>query len=283
MAESGTLYVVATPIGNLGDISSRALQVLQQATLVAAEDTRHTQRLLGHHGISASLISVHEHNEQARVEGLLERLRDGASIALVSDAGTPLVSDPGYRLVDAVHAAGLPVRAVPGPSSIIAALSVAGQASDRFCFEGFPPARQAARRRWLEPLAAEPRTLILLESSHRVLACVADLAEIFGGDRSATLSRELSKAFETVRRAPLHDLLDWLSAEPLQRKGEFVLVIAGSPQPAETGCLNLQQDELLRLLLAELPASRAAALAARLTGEPKRALYARALALADRS
>nr|WP_282571358.1 16S rRNA (cytidine(1402)-2'-O)-methyltransferase [Methylonatrum kenyense] len=274
------MYVVATPIGNLGDISARALDVLQQVTLVAAEDTRHTKRLLAHFGVSATLLSLHEHNEQARVGGLVERLQDGASIALVSDAGTPLVSDPGYRLVSAAHAAGLPVRTVPGPSSIIAALSVAGQACDRFCFEGFPPSRTAARRRWLEALAAEPRTLVLLESSHRIMDCVADLADLFGAERSATLTRELSKTFETVRRGTLGELLDWLSADPQQRKGEFVLVVAGAPGPAESSGLAVQCDDLLQALLAELPASRAAALAARLTGEPKRTLYARAVELA---
>ena len=281
MAESGTLYVVATPIGNLGDIGARALELLQQVTLVAAEDTRHSKRLLDHYGISATLLSLHEHNEQARVDSLLTRLQDGASIALISDAGTPLISDPGYRLVSAVHAAGLPVRAVPGPSSLIAALSVAGQPSDRFCFEGFPPSRRSARRRWLETLVGEPRTLILLESSHRILDCVADLVDVFGAERSATVTRELSKTFETVRRDTLGALLGWLEADPMQRKGEFVLVLAGAPEPAEGSHLTVRKEELLEALLAELPASRAAAVAARLTGQPRRQLFARALELTD--
>lgn len=264
MAESGILYVVATPIGNLGDISPRAIQTLAAVPLVAAEDTRHTGRLLSHHGVRAEMVSLHEHNEKARLVSLITHLQQGLDLALVSDAGTPLVNDPGYRLVCAAHEAGLPVRTVPGPSSIIAALSISGQPTDRFCFEGFPPAKPTARRKWLEALRQETRTLVLLESSHRVLACVRDLAATFGGERSATVARELSKSFETVRRAPLADLAAWL---------------AGAVAAGANDAVRLEQDDLLQVLLAELPASRAAAVAARLSGQPRRQLYARALAL----
>ncbi len=279
MAESGILYVVATPIGNLGDISPRAIQTLAAVPLVAAEDTRHTGRLLSHHGVRAEMVSLHEHNEEARLVSLITHLQQGLDLALVSDAGTPLVNDPGYRLVCAAHEAGLPVRTVPGPSSIIAALSISGQPTDRFCFEGFPPAKPTARRKWLEALRQETRTLVLLESSHRVLACVRDLAATFGGERSATVARELSKSFETVRRAPLADLAAWLEGDPMQCKGEFVIVVAGAVAAGANDAVRLEQDNLLQVLLAELPASRAAAVAARLSGQPRRQLYARALAL----
>ncbi len=275
--EPGSLHVVATPIGHLGDITQRAREVLGGVDLVAAEDTRHTARLLHHHGLRAELVSLHEHNEEGRVAGLLERLREGASVALVSDAGTPLLSDPGFRLVRAAHEAGVRVVPIPGVSSVTAALSVAGLPTDRFCFEGFLPARAAARRSRLDALAAEPRTLVLFESSHRIRAALADLAERFGAERPATLARELTKRFETVRAATLGGLVELLGADPDQRRGEFVLVVAGAPGGAESD--PGEDDRVLGILLAELPLRQAAAVAARLLGRPRNALYRRALEL----
>lgn len=280
MTEStGRLFVAATPIGNLGDISARALDVLRSVTVIAAEDTRHTGRLLAHFGISGQLVSLHEHNERNRVPALMERLQGGADVAMVSDAGTPLVSDPGYRLVLAAHEAGVPVVCVPGPSSVTAALSVAGLPSDRFCFEGFPPARAGQRRRMLESLAPENRTLVFLESSHRILASLRDMAMIFGGDRMAALARELTKHFETVKRAPLADLVALLEGDANQCKGEFVVVVTGAA-PAEAGEAGAElARRLLPVLLEDLPVKQAAAIAARVTGQPRNDLYRQALEL----
>lgn len=275
--EPGALYVVATPIGHRDDLSPRARAVLAGVTLVAAEDTRHTGRLLAAFGIDVPLVSLHEHNERARIPGLLARLRAGSSVALVSDAGTPGISDPGYPLVVAAHESGIAVVAVPGPSAVATALSVAGQPTDRFVFEGFLPARAKARRARLEALAHEPRTLVLYESAHRVAASLADLVAAFGGERPATLARELTKAFETVRRATLAELAEWVAGDPDQRRGEIVLVIAGAPaRPAGADGPGL--EAVLDALLAELPPARAAAVAARLTGVTRRAAYRAALA-----
>lgn len=268
--------MVATPLGNLADITQRALEVLRHVDLVAAEDTRHSGRLLTHFGIRASLRSLHEHNEADRVAELIERLSAGATIALISDAGTPLISDPGYRLVREAHRAGVRVVPVPGACSPIAALSVSGLPTDRFCFEGFLSARSGPRRKQLEALRGEPRTLVLLESSHRIEACVQDLAAIFGSERRAVIARELTKAFETVKALPLGELLAWLHADPDQRRGEFVLVIQGAPASVAD---SDQQDRVLGLLLQELPVKKAAALAASILGVPRNALYKRALAL----
>lgn len=275
--EPGTLHVVATPIGHRDDLSPRARAVLAGVALVAAEDTRHTGRLLAAFGIDVPLVSLHEHNERARVPDLLARLRAGAAVALVSDAGTPGISDPGYPLVAAAHDAGIPVVAVPGPSALAAALSVAGQPTDRFVFEGFLPARAKARRDRLRALAREPRTLVVYESAHRIAAALADLAAAFGAGRPATLARELTKAFETVRRATLGELAAWVAAERDQRRGEIVLVIAGAPAPA-AGADGPDLEAVLDALLAELPPARAAAVAARLTGVTRRAAYRAALA-----
>jgi len=275
---AGCLHVVATPIGNLGDISRRALELLGAVNLVAAEDTRHTGQLLAQFGIKARLVSLHEHNESERVPSLIAQLLAGDSIALVSDAGTPLVSDPGFRLVLAAHEAGVRVSPVPGPSSITAALSVAGLATDRFCFEGFPPARAGHRLRALEALAAEPRTLVFLESSHRIAGSLAAMAQVFGADRLAAMGRELTKTFETVIRQPLGQLAATVADDPMQRKGEFVIMVAGAPAAA-AGAAGLDAGRALAVLLAELPVKQAAALAAKLTGESKNALYQRALEL----
>lgn len=279
--EPGALHVVATPIGNIDDLGARAREVLATVDLVAAEDTRHTGRMLKRLGIDARLLSLHEHNESGRIPGLIERLREGGTVALVSDAGTPLVSDPGYQLVSAAHAEGIRVVSIPGPSALLAALAASGQATDRFVFEGFLPAKAQARRKRLQALRGDPRTLVLYVSSHHVEATLADLAEIFDRERSATFARELTKTFETVRRDSLGMLAEWVSGDPDQRRGEIVLVIAGAPEAATTtGAFEL--DRVLELLLAELPPTRAAAVAARLTGMPRREVYARAMEMAEK-
>jgi 16S rRNA (cytidine1402-2'-O)-methyltransferase len=268
---AGTLYVVATPIGNLEDISARALRILGEVSLIAAEDTRGTRVLLDRYAIGTPMLAVHEHNESAQSVQLVQRMRGGASIALVSDAGTPLISDPGFRLVAAAREAGIPVRTVPGPCAGIAALSIAGIAPDRFCFEGFLPAKGAARRSRLAELAAEPRTLVFYESSHRIVECVDDLVAVFGGDRQAVLARELTKRFETTLGERLVDIAAALAADADQRRGEFVLVVAGNPD-ADAAAL-VDGRRLYAALSRELPPARAAKIAAELSGAPRRALY----------
>ncbi len=278
--ESGALYVVATPIGNLEDITARALRVLREVACIAAEDTRHTSQLLRHFGIDTPLLSLHEHNERARLESVVARLRNGDALALVADAGTPLISDPGFPLVRELRRQGLKVIPVPGPSSLLAALSVAGLPTDRFVFEGFPPARATARRERLQALAREERTLVLFESSHRIADTLADLAAVFGSERSAVVARELTKRFEEIHGAVLSELMAWLEADPNRSRGEFVLVVQGAPaaSPADTS----ENRRLLLALLEELPPSRAVAVAARLTGLRKKPLYDLALALGSR-
>lgn len=276
----GTLWVVATPIGNAEDLGPRAVGVLRAVAVVAAEDTRHTGAFLQRLGVNTPLQSLHEHNERERVAELLERLAAGEDVALVSDAGTPLISDPGYRLVRAAAERGMDVRTVPGPSAVTAALSVAGLPTDRFVFEGFLPARAPARRRRFEELVAEPRTLVFFEASHRVRESVADAAGAFGGDRRAVLARELTKRFETVLRGTLRSIGEALEADPDQRRGEFVLVVAGA-EPAARDPEAGDVDGTLRTLLGELPVKQAVRLAARLTGAARNRLYQRALELRD--
>jgi 16S rRNA (cytidine1402-2'-O)-methyltransferase len=276
--EAGVLYVVATPIGNLGDMSARALEVLGAVDLVAAEDTRHTGALLSHFGIRARQVSLHEHNEPRQVPALIDRLRAGGTVALVSDAGTPLISDPGYRLVAAAREAGIRVSPVPGPVAAIAALSVSGLPSDRFVFEGFLPARGPARRQRLEALADDPRTLIFYESSHRIADALADMREVLGARRRAVVARELTKTFEQVEGGTLADLCDWLAADADHAKGEFVVLTAGAPEPTGEGVTS-EAERILGLLLEELPVKKAAKLAAEITGVGKNLLYARALEL----
>ncbi|MDN5850267.1 MAG: 16S rRNA (cytidine(1402)-2'-O)-methyltransferase, partial [Nitrococcus sp.] len=227
-SKSGVLHIVATPIGNLGDITRRAVDVLRRVDVIAAEDTRHTRRLLAHVGINRPLVSLHEHNEAQRLVGLLARLEAGESIALVSDAGTPLISDPGFRVVQEAQRRGLTVVPIPGACSIIAALSVAGLPTDRFVFEGFLPARASARQRHLQSLRLEPRTLVFLESCHRIVAALHDLMAALGATRTATLARELTKCYETVRLDTLAGLADWVTSEAEQARGELVLVVAGA-------------------------------------------------------
>ena len=268
---AGTLHVVATPIGNLGDLSPRAQEILRGVAAICAEDTRHSGQLLAHFGIATPLLALHEHNEEAIAERMVARLLRGESLALVSDAGTPLVSDPGYRLVRAARVAGVRVSPVPGPCAAIAALSVAGLASDRFAFEGFLPAKSAARRERLRPLAAEPRTLVFYESSHRIVESLEDLCAVFGSDRPAVLARELTKLFETVLDDTLSGLLAAVQADPNQRKGEFVLLVQGAGEDADARLAEGRR--VYALLGAHMPPSAAARLAAEITGAPRKALY----------
>ncbi|MGY0558002.1 16S rRNA (cytidine(1402)-2'-O)-methyltransferase [Lysobacter sp. A421] len=271
MHKLGTLHVVATPIGNLGDISARALEVLGQVDAICAEDTRHTRQLLSHFGLERPLLALHQHNEEAQADQLVARLQAGESLALVSDAGTPLVSDPGFRLVRAARAAGVRVSPVPGACAAIAALSVAGIASDRFAFEGFLPAKGGARRERLARLAAETRTLIFYESAHRIEESLVDFVAAFGAGRPAVLARELTKLFETVLDGDLAALLAAVQADANQRKGEFVLVVEGLGDDAEA---KLIEGRRLYLKLSEhLPPSTAAKLAADLSGASRKALY----------
>lgn len=276
--EPGVLYVVATPIGNLGDISARALQVLRGVDRIAAEDTRHSRRLLEHFGIHKPLISLHEHNEHLRIPQLIADLSAGRSIALISDAGTPLISDPGFQLLRCLRDRGIKAVPIPGPSSLMAALSVAGLPTDRFVFEGFLPAKSNARHKHLENLKAYRHTLVFFESSHRIQASLADMAAVFGGERQAVIARELTKLFEQVQGGTLTELCEWIEADEKRRLGEFVVVVQGATQPAET-TTNPEVQYLLRALLEELPLKRAVALAAKITGLKKNALYELALAL----
>ena len=270
-AAAGILYVVATPIGNLGDLSPRALDTLRGVAAICAEDTRHTRQLLSHYGIEQTLIALHEHNEAGLAERIVARLRAGESLALVSDAGTPLVSDPGFRLVAAARAAGIRVSPIPGPSALIAALSVAGLPSDRFAFEGFLPAKAGARRERLAELAAEPRTLIFYESSHRIEDALADAVTIIGADRPAAIARELTKLFETVFSGRLGELQARVAADPDQRKGEFVLLIQGITDATEAKLAEGRR--VYAKLIEHLPPSTAAKLAAELSGAPRKVLY----------
>lgn len=270
----GTLYVVATPIGNRADISERARRVLAAVAVVAAEDTRHSGQLLHHYGIGARLVSLHEHNEERQVPRLLAKLEAGEDVALISDAGTPLVSDPGYRLVSACASAGVRVSPVPGPSAVMAALSVAGLPTDRFCFEGFLPSRPGPRRKALAALAGERRTLVVLESSHRILDSLRAMAETLGAERQVVVARELTKTWETVLRGSLAELAARLEADPDQRRGEFVVMLAGAPDAVSDDDALLHT---LRPLLEALPVKRAAQVAARITGAPRNRLYQLAL------
>jgi 16S rRNA (cytidine1402-2'-O)-methyltransferase len=270
-AAAGILYVVATPIGNLGDLSARALDTLRSVAAICAEDTRHTRQLLSHYGIEQTLIALHEHNEAGMAERIVVRLQAGDSLALVSDAGTPLVSDPGFRLVAAARAAGVKISPIPGPSALIAALSVAGLPSDRFAFEGFLPAKAGARRERLAALASEPRTLLFYESSHRIEDTLADAVAVIGADRPAAIARELTKLFETVLGGTLAELHARVAADADQRKGEFVLLIQGVGD--DTDAKLVEGRRVYAKLIEHLPPSTAAKLAAEITGAPRKGLY----------
>ncbi|WP_089359600.1 16S rRNA (cytidine(1402)-2'-O)-methyltransferase [Pseudomonas segetis] len=273
----GTLYVVATPIGNLDDMSARALKVLADVALIAAEDTRHSARLMQHFGLSTPLAACHEHNERDHGGKFLQRLQAGEDVALISDAGTPLISDPGYHLVRQARAAGVAVVPVPGACALIAALSAAGLPSDRFIFEGFLPAKSVGRRSRLEQVKEEPRTLIFYEAPHRIAECLEDMRSIFGDERPALLARELTKTFETLKGLPLGELSAWVAADSNQQRGECVVLVAGWQAPEGDTAVSAEALRVLDLLLKEMPLKRAAALAAEITGVRKNLLYQLAL------
>ena len=273
MSKPGVLWLVATPIGNLGDLPPRALEVLRSVAAIAAEDTRHARPLLQRFGVSTPLLAYHEHNERTQAPQLLARLLAGESLALISDAGTPLLSDPGFQLVSGARAAGVPVSAVPGPCAAIVALSVSGLPSDRFVFEGFLPSKRGARRAHLAALAQETRTLVCYEAKHRIVETLLDLAEAFGSERRAAIARELTKLHETVLWGSLAELGARVQADAEQQLGEFVLVVEGAPAMDAEVRVEREGARVLHLLMAELPASRAARLAAEITGAPRNALY----------
>ena len=269
-----TLYVVATPIGNLGDISQRAIEVLSTVDVIAAEDTRHTGKLLSEFSISSKLIALHDHNEDRSTARIIQMLEDGQNIAMVSDAGTPLISDPGYHLVNQCLSKGIDVVAVPGPSSVTAALSIAGMPTNRFSFEGFVPAKTLARREFLTNLKFETRTQVFFESPHRINETLRAMAEIMGPGRQLSLCRELTKTFEQVVLASVGELSKRIGSGDIPSKGEFVLVLRGSDES-----LAVNADHLLQTLLAELSPSKAASVAAKVTDLSKSDLYNRALVL----
>lgn len=275
----GILYIVATPIGNLADLSERAREVLGRADLVAAEDTRRTGQLLTRLGLRSRMLSLHEHNEEKRLGLIIARLEAGETIALVSDAGTPLISDPGFRLVAAVRERGLPVSAIPGPCAAIAALSIAGLPTDRFRVEGFLPAKSAARRKRLQALAGVAETMVFYEGVHRVVAMLNDLAGTFGPDRNAVVCRELTKLHETVYSGTIHAVLEQLAADPGHDRGEFTVVVAGDAGAQGPAAGELQR--VYALLAAELPPGKAAGLAARITGARRAEAYRLASLPAD--
>lgn len=280
-SNTGILYVVATPIGNLADITERAKTVLSAVDVIAAEDTRHTGRLLQHLGITNKLISLHEYNERQRTSTLIKMMSNGKNVALVSDAGTPLISDPGFHLVREVRAAGYAIIPIPGACAIVAALCVSGMATDRFAFEGFLPAKRAARQKILETLVNESRSLVFYESTHRIVECLEDMKASFGASRSITIARELTKTFETIHSDSLENILSWMADDSNQKRGEFVIIVSGNQnqRPAET----VESDRIVDILAAKLPLSQASSLAAEITGEQKKELYQRAIIRKDLS
>ncbi|MES4611281.1 MAG: 16S rRNA (cytidine(1402)-2'-O)-methyltransferase [Ewingella sp.] len=272
---ASTLYIVPTPIGNLGDITQRALAVLSSVDLIAAEDTRHTGLLLQHFAISAKMYPLHDHNEQQKAEHLLAKLQSGQSIALVSDAGTPLINDPGYHLVRRCREAGIRVVPLPGACAAIAALSAAGLPSDKFCYEGFLPAKTKSRKDALQALIEEPRTLIFYESTHRLLDSLQDMVEVWGPDRYVVLAREITKTWENIRGDAVGALLDWVKEDETRKRGEMVLIVEG--HKVDTEALPAEALRTLALLQKELPLKKAASLAAEIHGVKKNALYKYAL------
>lgn len=280
--EPGILYLVATPIGNLRDFTFRAVDILQQVDLIACEDTRHSRPLLDHYGISTPTAAFHEHNEDATSPRLIERLQRGESIALVSDAGTPLINDPGFPLVRSARAAGIRVVPVPGPCALVAALSASGLPADRFAFEGFLPRKSSARKAALESLRNDSRTLIFYESSHRVAECVADIAAIFPSDRRLVIARELTKLFESIVDTRVGEALAFLESDPNRRKGEFVLVLEGAPDAGGTEeGLTADDERVLRILLEDCSVKTAVSLTVKITGARRETVYRTALRLAE--
>ncbi|PCJ47854.1 MAG: 16S rRNA (cytidine(1402)-2'-O)-methyltransferase [Gammaproteobacteria bacterium] len=278
---SGVLYVVATPIGNLGDITERAKHILQSVSLIAAEDTRHTGRLLQHLGITNKLISLHDHNERQKASFFVEKLSKGNDLALVSDAGTPLISDPGYFLVREVRAAGLKVVPIPGACALISALSASGLATDSFVFEGFLAAKTTARQKQLALLKNEPRTMVFYESTHRILDSLNDMSNVLGEDRLATVARELTKTFETINTDSLKNLIRWMEEDSDQKRGEFVVIVSGNPNSLTSE--ESEADRLVDIISTKLPLAQATSLTAEITGERKKTLYQRALLRRDES
>ena len=278
--KKGSLYIVATPIGNMGDITERAQQTLKDVDVIAVEDTRRSGQLLRHFEISTPMIAVHEHNERQICDSLLSRIEKGENIALISDAGTPLLSDPGYFLVNQARERGVSVVPIPGVSAVITALSVAGLATDRFVFEGFLPAKSSARLQKLEALKEDTRTVIFYEAPHRIVEMLKDCQQVFGGERKVVLARELTKTFETVHGDALEQLIPWVEADENQRKGEFVVLVQGAVSRVDTG-IDAESERILQILLEDLPVKKAASLAASITGLKKNALYQFALTLKE--
>ncbi|MFT6301465.1 MAG: 16S rRNA (cytidine1402-2'-O)-methyltransferase [Granulosicoccus sp.] len=280
MFSERTLYIVATPIGNRDDLSARAIELLQQVDRIYAEDTRHSLPLLRHHGIDTRAWALHEHNEESQIDMVIEHLNTGASAALITDAGTPLISDPGYRLVRACHGAGVRVSTVPGPCAVTAALSVSGLPTDRFQFVGFPPSKSGARQKWLQPLAQLPHTIVIYESPHRIIDCLNDIASVFGYSRPMTLARELTKRFETLLHGPVRDVISTVQGDANQQRGEFVLVLAGTAMQDESSQEVMPAadlDKTLSVLLEHLPVKTVARCAAELCGVTRKTAYDRAL------
>ena len=275
--QAGELYIVATPIGNLDDITQRAISTLKSVDFIAAEDTRHSARLLQHFSITTPMMAYHEHSDVRRLEKITQLLANGKSIALISDAGTPLISDPGYQLVKTVRQQGINVVPIPGVCAIVTALSVAGLPSDRFVFEGFMPSKKTARGQYLTGLVREERTLIFYESSHRILQSITDMKNILGGDRIAVVARELTKTFETVLDGSLQALVDTITADANQQRGEFVVIVSGYKKSDEFVSIDESVITMMKALLEELPIKKAAAICAKLTGLNKRDLYQWAL------
>lgn len=276
--KKGSLYIVATPIGNMGDMTERAQKILTDVDVIAVEDTRRSGQLLRHFDISTPMIAVHEHNERQICDSLLKRIEKGESIALISDAGTPLLSDPGYFLVNQARERDISVVPIPGVSAVITALSVAGLPTDRFIFEGFLPAKSAARQQKLEKLKDDARTVIFYEAPHRIIEMLKDCQQVFGGQRKVVLARELTKTFETVHGDTLDKLIPWVEADENQRKGEFVVLVQGAQMREDTG-IDAESERILLILLKDLPVKQAAALAASITGLKKNALYQFAIEL----
>ena len=279
--QPGVLYVVATPLGNLGDMTYRAVEMLKQVDIILAEDTRHSRKLLEHYGIQTQLQALHEHNESQQAAAVLATLQQGKQVAIISDAGTPLISDPGFVLVREARTAGIHVVPIPGASAVIAALSVAGLPTDRFVFEGFLPTKSAARQAYLQSLRHETRTMVFYEAPHRILDTLEDMCQIFEPERSAVMARELTKTYETVIARPLQELHNFVAADAKQQLGEVVLLLHGAATVTQVACAEIEIDALITQLLVHISVKSTAQLVATLTGQSKNALYDRALQLSQ--